>query len=125
MEFIFNQSEDSNFENFLGEHAPTYPVNGLGFRVEVNLTLVKSLKSQGISSLLESGSPVKIHLWLKEDDHLRENELQHSLKCIHPVFRISGLLQAAFKIFRLLKVLHLCSGSSRSKCFRSNLGPLK
>ena len=53
LKFIFSQVEDSNFENFLGEHA----LNGLGLSVKLNLGLEKSRKSQGISYCLESGNP--------------------------------------------------------------------
>ena len=36
LKYIFSQVEDSNFKNFLGEHAPD-PLNGLGITVELNL----------------------------------------------------------------------------------------
>ena len=41
LKFIFSQVEDSNFENFLGEHAPA-PLNGFRLTVELNLGLEKS-----------------------------------------------------------------------------------
>ena len=83
--------------------------------------------TQGISSHLENGNPVKIHLWLKEDDHIGENHSQHSLKFTHldPIFQTSDLFQAAFYILCPLKILHLCCGSSRSECLHSALAPLK
>ena len=53
MEFIFSQSEHPNFENFLGEHAPGPPLTVL----DTHKNLIVVWKSQGISSLLETGHP--------------------------------------------------------------------
>ena len=51
LKYIFSQVEDSNFENFLREHA----LNDLGLTVELYLVFV--WKSQGTSYCLENGSP--------------------------------------------------------------------
>ena len=93
----------------------------MGLRIEVNLSMESSRKSQKISSLLKSKSPVDIHFWLKEDN-LQENHSKHLLKFTHldPIFRTSGLLWVVFRIFC---PLHLCSSSSLSECFYSALVP--
>ena len=54
-EFIFSQSELPNFENFRGEHAPRSPLTAL----DTHKNLIVVWKSQGISSLLETGHLVK------------------------------------------------------------------
>ena len=56
LKFVFSQVEDPNFEIFWRSMPPD-PLNGLGLRVEFNLGLEKSGKSQGISHCLESGNP--------------------------------------------------------------------
>ena len=58
VQFVFSQSEHSNFKNFMGEHAPG-PPKSLGHTEELNRSLEKLGKSQGISSLLETGHPAK------------------------------------------------------------------
>ena len=55
MKFIFSQSEHPHFENFLGDHAPRAPLTV--FDTHKNLIVV--WKSQGISSILETGDPEK------------------------------------------------------------------
>ena len=46
IKLIFSQFKNHNFENFLGEHASTSPVNGLELKVEFNPSLKKSWKSK-------------------------------------------------------------------------------
>ena len=55
VKFIFSQPEVSNFKNFLGEYAPKFPQTVL----DTHKNLIVVGKSQGISSLLETGHPVK------------------------------------------------------------------
>ena len=54
VKFIFSQLENPNIENFLEEHTPAAPLNGLRLTVEFNPSLENSWQSQGILSLLES-----------------------------------------------------------------------
>ena len=63
VKFIFSQSEHPNFEIFLGEHAPRPHL--IVFDTHKNVIIV--WKSQGISTILETGHPVIYIQYLHQD----------------------------------------------------------